>query len=74
MENRYDDPPEGLAERLGQPGSYPFTRGIYRGMYSERLWTMRQYAGFGSAAEYSRLRRPSPSTPAPPRCAARGST
>ncbi len=57
MENRYDDPPEGLAERLGQPGSYPFTRGIYRDMYSERLWTMRQYAGFGSAAESNRRYR-----------------
>ena len=31
------------------PGEYPFTRGIYPGMYRERLWTMRQYAGFGSA-------------------------
>ena len=47
---RYDDPPEGLAERLGKPGEYPFTRGIYPEMYSTgRLWTMRQYAGFGSA-------------------------
>jgi methylmalonyl-CoA mutase N-terminal domain/subunit len=32
-----------------RPGAYPFTRGIYPGMYRERLWTMRQYAGFGSA-------------------------
>jgi methylmalonyl-CoA mutase, N-terminal domain len=36
-------------ERLGRPGSWPYTRGIYRGMYRDRLWTMRQYAGFGSA-------------------------
>ena len=34
-----------------QPGSYPFTRGIYKEMYRGRLWTMRQYAGFGSAEE-----------------------
>src|SRR5713226_656429 len=33
------------------PGEYPFTRGIYPEMYRERLWTIRQYAGFGSAAE-----------------------
>src|SRR5216683_2071809 len=33
------------------PGEYPFTRGIYPQMYRERLWTIRQYAGFGSAAE-----------------------
>ncbi len=31
------------------PGEFPYTRGIYEGMYGERLWTMRQYAGFGSA-------------------------
>ncbi len=34
-----------------QPGQYPFTRGIYAGMYRKRLWTMRQYAGFGTAEE-----------------------
>jgi methylmalonyl-CoA mutase N-terminal domain/subunit len=39
------------AERLGQPGSYPFTRGVQENMYRGRLWTMRQYAGFGSAKE-----------------------
>ena len=37
--------------KLGTPGKYPFTRGIYPGMYRGRLWTMRQYAGFGSAEE-----------------------
>jgi methylmalonyl-CoA mutase, N-terminal domain len=37
--------------RLGSPGEWPFTRGIYPGMYRDRLWTMRQYAGFGSAEE-----------------------
>jgi methylmalonyl-CoA mutase, N-terminal domain len=37
--------------RLGAPGEFPFTRGIYSTMYRDRLWTMRQYAGFGSAEE-----------------------
>src|SRR5438477_2989446 len=36
---------------LGEPGEFPFTRGIQPTMYRGRLWTMRQYAGFGSAAE-----------------------
>src|SRR6188474_1164870 len=36
---------------IGQPGAYPFTRGIQRDMYRGRPWTMRQYAGFGTAAE-----------------------
>lgn len=36
---------------LGQPGEFPFTRGVYPTMYSGRPWTMRQYAGFGDAAE-----------------------
>src|ERR1051326_6375358 len=36
---------------LGRPGEYPFTRGIYPSMYRGRPWTMRQYAGFGSARE-----------------------
>ena len=36
---------------LGRPGEFPFTRGIYPLMYRERLWTMRQYAGFGTAAQ-----------------------
>ncbi len=39
------------AEKLGFPGEFPFTRGIYPTMYRGRLWTMRQYAGFGSAEE-----------------------
>src|SRR5688572_4238830 len=34
-----------------KPGEYPYTRGIYPEMYRSRLWTMRQYAGFGSAEE-----------------------
>jgi len=35
--------------QLGDPGTYPYTRGIHRDMYRSKLWTMRQYAGFGSA-------------------------
>jgi methylmalonyl-CoA mutase, N-terminal domain len=38
-------------EALGYPGEFPYTRGIYPTMYRGRFWTMRQYAGFGSAAE-----------------------
>jgi len=36
---------------LGQPGAYPFTRGVYQNMYRGRLWTMRQFAGFGTAED-----------------------
>ena len=36
---------------LGEPGGYPYTRGVYPTMYTGRPWTMRQYAGFGTAAE-----------------------
>ena len=39
------------AAALGEPGSFPFTRGVYPAMYTSRPWTMRQYAGFGTAAE-----------------------
>src|ERR687898_851888 len=38
-------------ERIGLPGEYPFTRGVYPSMYRGRLWTMRQFAGFGTAEE-----------------------
>ncbi|MDP9417142.1 MAG: methylmalonyl-CoA mutase family protein [Actinomycetota bacterium] len=38
-------------ERLGEPGRFPFTRGVYPTMYTGRPWTMRQYAGFGTARE-----------------------
>src|SRR5712692_10615915 len=41
----------GREESIGYPGEYPFTRGIYPTMYRGRFWTMRQYAGFGGAAE-----------------------
>ena len=43
-----DDVAPGLEERLGEPGAPPFTRGIHDGMYRDRLWTMRQYAGFAT--------------------------
>ncbi len=39
------------AHDLGLPGQFPFTRGVYPDMYTRRLWTMRQYAGFGTAEE-----------------------
>jgi methylmalonyl-CoA mutase N-terminal domain/subunit len=45
------DLPADLDHRLGRPGEYPYTRGVYPGMYTARPWTMRQYAGFGTAAE-----------------------
>jgi methylmalonyl-CoA mutase N-terminal domain/subunit len=45
------DLPEDVAARLGEPGEYPFTRGIHKDMYRGQLWTMRQYAGYASAKE-----------------------
>jgi len=39
------------ATQLGEPGEYPYTRGVYPSMYTGRPWTMRQYAGFGTAKE-----------------------
>src|SRR3954447_11193722 len=45
------DVAEGLEERLGEPGEFPFTRGPHREMYRKQLWTMRQYAGYASAKE-----------------------
>ena len=47
----YPAHPAGSAGPLGEPGEFPFTRGIYPDMYRGRPWTMRQYAGYGSAAE-----------------------
>ena len=46
-----DDVAPGLPERLGEPGQYPYTRGVHASMYTGRPWTMRQYAGFGTARE-----------------------
>ncbi|HTX08521.1 MAG TPA: methylmalonyl-CoA mutase family protein [Solirubrobacteraceae bacterium] len=45
------DLPEELPGRLGEPGEYPYTRGIHPDMYRGQLWTMRQYAGYASAKE-----------------------
>lgn len=42
---------------LGRPGEFPFTRGVHSSMYSGRVWTMRQYAGFGTAEETNRRYR-----------------
>lgn len=62
MTRRRDGPPafgalpegfDGEAD-LGEPGSFPFTRGVYRSMYRGRRWTMRQYAGFGTARQTNR--------------------
>jgi methylmalonyl-CoA mutase N-terminal domain/subunit len=44
-------------EKIGTPGEFPYTRGIYPDMYRSRLWTMRQYAGFGTAEESNRRYR-----------------
>ena len=46
-----DLPGENYREQLGLPGEQPFTRGIHPSMYRGRLWTMRQFAGFGQAKE-----------------------
>src|ERR1051325_6112648 len=47
-EDRADSDPE---RDLGYPGEYPYPRGVYPSMYRGRLWTMRQFAGFGTAEE-----------------------
>src|SRR3954468_4022653 len=48
---RPNDAPVDYAADLGDPGSFPFTRGVQPTMYRGRLWTMRQYAGFGTAEQ-----------------------
>jgi methylmalonyl-CoA mutase N-terminal domain/subunit len=48
------DIPLNWTKSLRKPGQFPYTRGIYDGMYRDRLWTMRQYTGFGSAKETNR--------------------
>src|SRR3977135_4384097 len=51
--------PEDADVSIGLPGQFPFTRGVYPSMYRGRLWTMRQFAGFGTAEETNeRLRYP----------------
>jgi methylmalonyl-CoA mutase N-terminal domain/subunit len=49
-----DFPESHYADSLGFPGAYPFTRGVYPTMFRGKFWTMRQYAGFGSAEETNR--------------------
>jgi len=72
--------PEHLAGRdverdIGRPGEYPFTRGIHKQMYRDRLWTMRQYIGFGTPQETNarfgarRTTEPKLATPRPQVCA-----
>ncbi|MEA2403375.1 MAG: methylmalonyl-CoA mutase, N-terminal domain [Thermoleophilaceae bacterium] len=53
IESRYteEDVAPGLEDRLGEPGDYPYTRGIHKEMYRGRRWTMRQYAGYATATE-----------------------
>lgn len=51
------DLPDDLKSRLGVAGRFPFTRGPYADMYRKRLWTMRQYAGFGTAEESNKRYR-----------------
>jgi methylmalonyl-CoA mutase N-terminal domain/subunit len=51
------EPSESYLAALGFPGEYPFTRGVQPTMYRGRLWTMRQYAGFGTALESNRRYR-----------------
>jgi len=46
-----EDLPSDLEDRLGEPGEYPYTRGVHGEMYRKQLWTMRQYAGYASAKE-----------------------
>src|SRR6267143_3057428 len=46
-----------VERQLGRPGEYPFTRGIHPTMYRGKLWTMRQFSGFGSAADTNRRYR-----------------
>src|SRR3954463_6777170 len=51
---RPDSTPLDYEHDLADPGRFPFTRGVQPSMYRGRLWTMRQYAGFGTAAETNR--------------------
>src|ERR671917_439809 len=46
-----DLPPDAEAQRIGLPGEYPYTRGVYPSMYRGRLWTFRQFAGYGTSEE-----------------------
>jgi methylmalonyl-CoA mutase N-terminal domain/subunit len=50
IKDDYGPPADAADPRIGVPGEYPFTRGIHKTMYRDRLWTIRQYSGFGDAA------------------------
>jgi methylmalonyl-CoA mutase N-terminal domain/subunit len=50
----HEDGEQAFLERIGFPGEFPFTRGVYPNMYRGRLWTFRQYAGFGTCEETNR--------------------
>src|SRR5256712_6934509 len=56
VKTAYDNRDAGatIVRSLGKPGEFPYARGIYPNMYRDRLWTMRQYTGFGSARETNR--------------------
>ncbi|MHC5002823.1 MAG: acyl-CoA mutase large subunit family protein [Planctomycetota bacterium] len=54
IQNLDPDDPGRPHARIGVPGQFPYTRGIHPGMYRKRLWTMRQFAGFGSADDTNR--------------------
>ncbi|MEX2195533.1 MAG: methylmalonyl-CoA mutase family protein, partial [Thermoleophilaceae bacterium] len=51
IEPLYTEEDVPAAGEIGLPGEYPYTRGVYPSMYRGRLWTMRQFAGFGTAEE-----------------------
>ena len=57
MQPLYESPPRPLAGDPDQPGAYPYTRGIHPAMYRDRLWTIRQYAGYGDARQSNRRYR-----------------
>src|SRR5438132_256580 len=76
-----EDLPEGVGgpdDPIGRPGSYPFTRGIHETMYRGRLWTMPQFAGFGTSEEanerFRYLTHHGPTGPSPRRSGASRST
>jgi len=65
--------PEDLAawsydDKLGYPGEFPYTRGVYPSMYRGQLWTIRQFAGYGTAATSSCSRRARPGCRWPSTC------
>ncbi len=51
VKQSYGPADAGTSHPLGEPGAFPFTRGVHPSMYRSRLWTMRQYAGFGNAKQ-----------------------